>query len=174
PAPAGGGRSSSTDVMARLGALLRKRELERRPLDMNDAVREIVRLVRTDAGQRHVKLQLALARDLPTVDGDRVCLQQVLLNLIANGIEAMNERAWRERRLTVRTRRGADGAVEVTVVDRGRGIPLAVASRIFEPFFTTRADGTGLGLAIARSIVEAHGGTLEAHNWRAGGAAFRI
>jgi signal transduction histidine kinase len=125
--------------------------------------------MRTDLLSRHVVVRAELGQGLPVVRGDRTQLQQVLLNFIMNGCDAM-EGCERNRQLLVRTRRTEDGAVEVSVADRGRGIPPDELERIFEPFVTTKTFGLGLGLSICRSIVTAHGGRLWATNNPDGGA----
>ena len=150
-------------VIQRLRSLLRKEEAQRHPLDINEVVEESLRLMRSDLLNRQVAVSTDLAEALPAVSGDRNQLQQVLLNLVINGCDAMDGRE-ADRRLLVRTQTTAHGDVEVSVADRGAGIPLADLERIFEPFMTTKAKGMGLGLAICRSIVEAHGGRLWATN----------
>jgi PAS domain S-box-containing protein len=150
------------DVIQRLRSLLRKEEAERRPLAFNDVVVESLQLMRSDLLNRQVSVQTELAPRLPTVSGDRVQLQQVLLNYVINGCDAMDGQPT-DRLLLVRTQ-AANGGVEVAVTDRGTGIPPADIERIFEPFMTTKPRGMGLGLAICRSIVEAHGGRAWASN----------
>ena len=150
-------------VIQRLRSLLRKEESQRHPLDINEVVEESMRLMRSDLLSRQVVVSTDLADALPAVSGDRNQLQQVLLNFVINGCDAMDGREV-DRRLLVRTQTTVDGNVEVCVVDRGAGIPVANLERIFEPFVTTKATGMGLGLAICRSIVEAHGGRLWATN----------
>ncbi len=150
-------------VIQRLRSLLRKEEAQRHPLDINDVVEESLRLMRSDLLNRHVMVSTDLADALPAVSGDRNQLQQVLLNFVINGCDAMDGRE-ADRRLLVRTQATAHGSVEVSVADRGAGIPLADLERIFEPFVTTKSNGLGLGLSICRSIVEAHGGRLWATN----------
>ncbi len=156
-------------VIQRLRSMLRKEDAQRHPLDINDVVEESLRLMRSDLVNRNVVIGTDLADALPAVNGDRNQLQQVLLNLVINGCDAMDGRE-SDRRLLARTRTTADGRVEVSVTDRGAGIPAADLERIFEPFVTTKASGLGLGLAICRSIVEAHGGRLWATNNADGGA----
>jgi two-component system sensor kinase FixL len=121
-----------------------------------------------------VALKTDLAPGLPTVFGDRVSLQQLLLNLIVNGMDAMSDLTARERRLILRT--GCDGGelVEVAVVDAGHGISDELLPRLFQSFVTTREQGMGLGLSISRSIVEAHGGRIRAENNPGGGATVRF
>jgi len=121
-----------------------------------------------------VELETHLAAALPPVSGDDVQLQQVLLNLIANACQAMATDTGSARQLLVRTSAAAGGGVQVTVADRGRGIPPEDLTRIFEPFVTSRADGMGLGLAVCRTIIRAHGGTLWAANNPEGGASFHF
>ena len=150
-------------VIQRLRSLLRKEEAQRHPLDINDVVEESLRLMRSDLLNRQVVVSTDLAKGLPTVSGDWNQLQQVLLNFVINGCDAMDGREV-DRRLLVRTQTTAYGNVEVSVADRGAGIAVADLERIFEPFVSTKAHGMGLGLAICRSIVEAHGGLLWATN----------
>jgi two-component system sensor kinase FixL len=156
-------------VIQRLRSMLRKEEAHRNPLDINDVVEESLRLMRSDLLNRRVAVSADLDEALPTVSGDRNQLQQVLLNLVMNGCDAMEGREV-DCRLLVRTRTTAHGGVEVSVTDRGTGIPLADLERIFEPYMTTKAKGLGLGLAICRSIIGAHGGRLWATNNPDGGA----
>ena len=150
-------------VIQRLRSLLRKEDAQRHPLDINDVVEESLRLMRSDLLNRQVAVSTDLADALPAVSGDRNQLQQVLLNLVINGCDAMHDQNT-DRRLLVRTQTTAHGNVEVTVVDQGAGIASGDLERIFEPFVTTKAQGLGLGLAICRSIVEAQGGRLWASN----------
>ena len=150
-------------VIQRLRSMLRKEESQRHPLDVNELVEESTRLMRSDLVSRQVVVSTELAAALPPVSGDRNQLQQVLLNFVINGCDAMDGQDT-DRWLLVRTQATALGNVDVSVVDRGAGIPSADLERIFEPFMTTKATGMGLGLAICRSIVEAHGGRLWATN----------
>lgn len=161
-------------VISRLRALLKKGELEHAPLDLNDIVGEVAELVRNDLGLRHVSLTLHLAPDLPPVRGDRVQLQQVVLNIVLNGLEAMGEPSGRDHALVVRTARAGTAAVGVAIADEGKGIDPANVDRLFQPLYTTKPDGLGMGLAIARTIVDAHGGELRAFNNPDGGATFEF
>ena len=134
----------ASDVIERLRALSHKRPLELAPLDVNEVARDILRLVESDSHRRGVTLSAELAPRLPAVDADRVCLQQVLLNLVGNAMDAMDQVEARERQLVVRTRRLSD-AVEVTVSDTGGGIPADRLPKLFDAFFTTKREGIGLG-----------------------------
>jgi signal transduction histidine kinase len=131
-------------------------------------------LVRNDALIRNVSITLDLASDLPGVLGDRVQLQQVVLNLVLNGLDAMREPSAGDRTLVIRTSREGPDAVVVAVEDSGVGIDETLGDRIFQPLYTTKAGGLGMGLAIARTIVDSHGGRLEATNNVLGGATFRF
>jgi two-component system sensor kinase FixL len=156
-------------VIQRIRSLLRKESAQRNSLDVNDIVEETLRLMRSDLLNRHVEVRADLGEGLPAVSGDRNQLQQVLLNFMMNGCDAMDGRDG-DGRLLLRTRRTAEGNVEISVADCGAGIPLADLERIFEPFVTTKSHGMGLGLTICRSIVDAHGGRLWATNNSDGGA----
>jgi two-component system, LuxR family, sensor kinase FixL len=150
-------------VIQRLRSLLRKEDSQRHPLDINEVVEESMHLMRSDLLSRQVAVSTDLADALPAVNGDRNQLQQVLLNFVINGCDAMGGQQ-ADRRLVVRTHSTPHGSVEVSVADQGAGIPLPDLDRIFEPFVTTKSNGLGLGLSICRSIVEAHGGRLWATN----------
>lgn len=160
------------EIIRRLRAMLRKdpRTLER--LDLNEVIRESLRLLEQDLRNRQVKVVLVLSPDLPSVEADRVQIQQVILNLLINACDAMA--ASTRRQLTIRS--AHDGQhVRVSVLDEGTGIAESELSRIFEPFLTTKPSGLGLGLAICRTIVESHKGRLWAENLRAApGACFRF
>ena len=160
-------------VIERMRALMQRRALERRPLDLHLLAGEVVTLVRPDAEMRRVQLAVETATALPPVQGDRVQLQQVLLNLLLNAMEAVHENPPTTRLVTVRAR-AAGATVEVMVSDTGHGIAEDQLARIFEPFFTSKPNGLGMGLAISRNIIEAHGGRLWAENKPAGGATFHF
>ena len=163
----------AADVIRQLRLLLKKGELEYVSLDVNDVVTEVARLVRSDAAMRQVTMRLETAHGLPGVRGDRVQLQQVVLNLVLNALDAMHEPASNDRSLVIATRRDGPENIEVTVRDSGTGIGAKDAAHIFDPLFTTKGDGLGMGLPIARTIVEAHGGLLTGTNHE-GGATFRF
>jgi PAS domain S-box-containing protein len=152
------------EVIRRLRGLLKKEEGERKPVQLNKLVQQIVQLVRHDAAMRQSALEVDLDPALRPILGDPVQLQQVLLNLLLNGLDAMAGLAPWERRLLVRTRRRDTRTVEVAVSDRGAGIPADRLGKVFEPFFTTKPHGIGMGLAICRSIITAHGGGIAATN----------
>jgi two-component system sensor kinase FixL len=162
------------DVIRRLRVLLRKSDPEHASLDLNGVVGEVAGLVRSDAVLRNVAMSLELAPALPRVRGDRVQLQQVVLNLVLNGFEAMREPGAGERTLVIRTAREDAAAVRVEVQDSGVGVDEEDVDRMFQPLYTTKAEGLGMGLTIARTIVDAHGGRLGAANNAHGGATFHF
>lgn len=161
----------AADVIRRLGALFRRGEPSLAPLDLNEVVRDTLEIVRASLQTRHVAVQLALAPDLPLLDVDRVQLQQLLLNLLANAADAMDPLPPAERRLTVETALDA-GMIRLCVADRGPGVDADAMTKLFEPFWSTKAAGMGIGLAVCRSIAAAHGGTLDVANAPDGGAVF--
>ena len=158
-------------VIRRLRTMLKKGELEHVPLDVNDVVREVIDLVRNDTILRDIPVRLDLAVGLPTVRGDRPQLQQVVLNVVLNGLEATSASNGHARGLVIRTSTDGENVV-VAVEDSGPGIDMADLDRLFEPLYTTKPEGLGMGLSIARTIVGAHGGELRASNNLAGGATF--
>ena len=161
-------------VISGLRGLLKKGEPEFVRLDLNEIVGAVAWLMRSDTIMRNVSMSLDLASDLPNARGDRVQLQQVVLNLVLNGLEAMREPHAGTRTLVIRTARDAAGAVRVTVQDSGPGIAPKDLGHIFEPLYTTKREGLGMGLAIVHTIISAHGGTVGAENNRDGGASFRF
>jgi C4-dicarboxylate-specific signal transduction histidine kinase len=161
----------AAEVIRRLGALFKRGEPKFAALDANELVRDTIELTRTDLLARHVALALHLAPDLPQITGDRVQLQQLLLNLIVNAADAMEANPQAQRELTISTQAQA-GEVVVCVADRGPGIAEEAMDRLFEPFWSTKAAGMGIGLAVCRSIAAAHRGSLTAANAPAGGAVF--
>jgi C4-dicarboxylate-specific signal transduction histidine kinase len=128
-------------------------------LDINKVIQEVITLLRNELTRNRVSLRTDVASNLPPVSGDPVQLQQVLINLVVNAIEAMHLYTDRTRELRIRSAKNADGIL-VQVQDSGPGIKPELADGIFEPFFTTKAEGIGMGLAISRSIIESHGGQL--------------
>jgi C4-dicarboxylate-specific signal transduction histidine kinase len=161
-------------VIDRMRSLLKRHVLNTQLLDLNELVGDVAQLARPDAATRQVKLAVNVPADLPPVRGDRVHLQQVLLNLIVNGMDAMNGASPGNRRVTVSAREGAAKTVEVSVSDTGHGIATEKLAHVFDPFFTTKADGMGMGLPISRTIVESHGGRLWVENNNGSGAIFRF
>jgi C4-dicarboxylate-specific signal transduction histidine kinase len=163
----------AAEVIRRLGELFRRGELERKPVDVNELLRESLELARTDLSMRRVGLVTALEASLPPIQGGRVQLQQVFLNLIVNAADAMNDTKEEKRRLEVRAESvGPD--VRISVRDSGTGIAPDDLKRLFDPFWSTKPDGMGMGLAVCRSITEAHQGTLIALNNPEGGATFCV
>jgi two-component system sensor kinase FixL len=161
------------EVIRRLRAMLRKDRADHRRLDMNDVVLDVLRIIRSDLLNRNVDVVLDLSPNLPPIEGDRVQLQQVLLNLIMNGTDAMAEVS-AGREITLHTRAADAGDVQVSVTDAGRGIPEEDIERIFSPFVTTKASGIGLGLAVCVSIIHTHRGTIWATNNDARGATLHF
>ncbi|HEU5188162.1 MAG TPA: ATP-binding protein [Methylomirabilota bacterium] len=162
----------AVEVIRRLRGLLAKGTVEPAALDVNEIVAEVARLVSADAAVRDVSVRLDLAPDLPPVWGDRVQLQQVVLNLLLNALDAMADADRGGRRLLLETARGGPRSVRIAVRDSGTGLDAATLGQIFEAFYSTKSTGMGMGLTIARQIVEAHGGRLEAGNNAEGGATF--
>ncbi len=151
-------------IVRHMHAFMKKGELELHPIDPCDLVRDVVHLVHADLVLRQATITLDLEAPAPKVRGDRVQLQQVLLNFVLNGLEAMAETPPRERRLAVRAARRDARSVDIAVRDTGSGIPREHLDRVFDAFFTTKPGGLGMGLSIARTIVEAHGGRIWAVN----------
>jgi C4-dicarboxylate-specific signal transduction histidine kinase len=164
----------ASEVIDRIRALLRREEVAMIALDVGQVLGDVATLLRQDAAARHVALELNVPAGLPAVRGDRVQVQQVLLNLVLNGMDALEGLAERSRSVTVTARREGAQSVEISVADSGRGIPVDQLGRVFDPFFTTKTKGIGMGLSISRSIVETHGGRLWAENKPDGGATFRF
>ncbi|MFY0570202.1 sensor histidine kinase [Archangium lansingense] len=161
------------EVIHRMRALLKRGEPRQELHSLNDLVREVARLMANDMHLRGATLQLALAPSLPTVQGDGIQLQQVVLNLLINAMDAMADVPAGQRQLQVRTASPGPGLVELSVQDSGGGIEPSRLALIFEPFYSTKAHGLGMGLSISRSIVEAHGGRLQAESPPGQGALLR-
>jgi PAS domain S-box-containing protein len=162
------------EVIRRMRSLLLRNEFERHPLELNLLAEEVLRLINGDAVARSIEIVANLSPHLPIVRGDRVHLQQVLLNLILNAMEAVAQQPPERRRLTVKTSLRTDDAVEMEVSDSGCGIEPASFPHLFKPFFTTKETGFGMGLSIADKIVRAHEGRIWAENLPAGGAIFHV
>ncbi len=164
----------ASEVIRRVRALAKKTSLEKVPLNVNDVVRETIPLVQRELIGHQVSLRMELAPTLPTIMGDRVQLQQVMINLVMNGIEAMQSVTDRPRELLVRSGQVEIQQVRVSVTDCGVGISAESADRLFNAFYTTKSGGMGMGLSICRSIVEAHGGQLWATANIPHGATFQF
>ena len=147
------------EVIDRLRALLKRRSVELHPLAVEALVQDVLKVVRYDAGVRHVALDFIAVTGLPLALGDRVHLSQVLLNLIINGMDAVSELPVSSRRVVIEARH-VDGMIQVAVTDSGHGVAPEVVDNVFDPFYTTKAHGMGMGLPVSRTIVEAHGGKL--------------
>jgi two-component system sensor kinase FixL len=164
----------ASEIIRHIRFLTRKRAAQMGSLDINEIAAEVVRLMEAEAHRRNVSLHTEFAAAPIMIFGHRVRLQQVLMNLILNGMEAMASAPEAERRLLVRTAINGERRVEISVTDSGRGIPPELLPQLFDSFFTTKQDGMGLGLAIARSIIDAHRGRISAENNSDGGATFRF
>ncbi len=164
--------SRAGNVIRQLRGLIKKSVPKFEPFEPNAIVRDVLDLAHSDLVERNVAVRTSLALDLPAVHGDKVQLQQVLLNLIINACDAMTGVEPPARILTLSTGRAGESAVNISVSDRGVGIPVMLMSRVFEPFFTTKERGLGLGLSICRTIIAAHDGRLEARNNAEGGTTF--
>ncbi len=168
------GATRASEVITRIRSLINKAVPERAQVQLNGIVEETVALVNRQASRNQVSVVLELVPGLPAVLGDRIQLQQVILNLLLNGIESMTSVAGRPRRLVVRTKSQLASQVILSVEDSGVGVSEENMSRLFEPFFTTRSQGIGMGLAISRSIIEAHGGRLWAESILNQGSVFQF
>jgi PAS domain S-box-containing protein len=158
----------------RIRTLLQKREMEVHLLNLNEVASDVVRLVTGDALRRRIEIKTNLDPQLPLINGDRIHLQQVLLNLILNGMDAMMNSPEGLRHLTIQTFRTGSATIGLSVSDSGHGIPRDLLPRIFESFFTTKKEGMGLGLSIAKSIIEKHNGRIRVDSNPFSGSVFRI
>lgn len=150
----------ANEIIHRIREFIQKKESTKTSIDVNDAINDVADLLRSDAREYGIIVELALAPSLPPVHADTIQIQQVILNLAHNGVEAMAATKPKRRRLTIRTCESKNGMVEVAVHDWGEGINSENLDRIFDPFYTTKDTGIGMGLSISRSIIEAHGGRL--------------
>jgi signal transduction histidine kinase len=161
----------AVDIIDRLRSFYKKAPPQREPVDVDEIIGEMVLLMRSEANEYAISIRTELAAGLPQIAADRVQLQQVLMNLMLNGIEAMRETGGV---LTVKTGRVESGQVLISVSDTGVGLPVGRADEIFNAFVTTKPQGSGMGLAISRSIVESHGGRLWATSHDGQGATFHF
>ncbi|HVN20463.1 MAG TPA: ATP-binding protein, partial [Dongiaceae bacterium] len=161
-------------VIDRMRGLLKRQDLNKRAVDVGELVSGVADLVRSDAAARHIRLELAVPRHLPPVFGDLVHLQQVLLNVMINGMDALDGANQGDRRVRVTAALDGPKSIEIAVTDTGPGVPVDQLTHIFDPFVTTKPNGMGMGLAISRTIIEAHEGRLWAENRKEGGASFRF
>jgi len=164
----------ASEIIRRIRLLTRKRAMQMEGLEVNEVTTDVVRLMEAEALRRNVSLHTEFTAVPVMIFGDRVHLQQVLMNLILNGMEAMADTPEADRHLFVRVAPNGERRVEISVTDSGRGIPTGKLPRLFDSFFSTKEDGMGMGLAIARSIIDAHRGRISAENNSDGGATFRF
>jgi two-component system sensor histidine kinase DctS len=162
------------DVVRRIAQFVRKGELDPERFDLNQQIRDASALLEFATGKKGVFLEYDLAANLPPVVADRLLIEQVLLNLVRNAVEAMDDADPQRRRLVMRTFADDEENVGVALSDCGSGIAADHFDRLFEPYFTTKPSGTGMGLAICRSTIEAHGGRIWAENNPGGGATFQV
>ncbi|MFC7701743.1 ATP-binding protein [Bradyrhizobium sp. GCM10028915] len=163
----------ATEVIRRMRSLLKKAPFELKNFDLNEVVEETIRFFSALAVSRNFKMANVLTQNALPILGDRIQLQQVILNLVVNGIDAMKDTPDENRIITIRTSR-VENFAQLTVSDRGSGIPEDKLKEVFEPFFTSKPEGMGMGLSIARTIIEAHNGQISARNRDHGGATFQI
>jgi C4-dicarboxylate-specific signal transduction histidine kinase len=163
----------AAEIITRIRLLFKKGTPQRESLDVNEVIREIVGLLRSEVARYSISIRTELAADLPRVMGDRVQLQQVLMNLINNSIDAMKD-VDGTRELAIKSRRAENEQLMVSVSDTGEGLPPQQANQIFDAFFTTKVHGTGLGLSVSRSIVASHNGRLWAADNSPRGASFHL
>lgn len=163
----------ASDIINRMRSLFKKESLQREPVDVNEVIREMIVLLRSEATRYAISMRTELSEDLPQILGDRVQLQQVVMNLVINGIEATKD-VTEPRELAIKSQRAEDERLMVSVSDTGIGLPPQHRDQIFGAFFTTKRDGTGMGLRISRSIVESHGGSLWAADNSPRGASFHF
>jgi signal transduction histidine kinase len=161
----------AAEIIDRLRSLYKKSPPQRQSLEVNEIVQEMVVLLRGEANRYAVSIRIDLATDVPKITADRVQLQQVLMNIMLNGIEAMKDTGGA---LTVKSQLGQDGQVLIAISDTGIGLPVEKADEIFSAFFTTKPQGSGMGLAISRSIIESHRGCLWATPNDGRGATFHF
>ena len=163
----------ASEIIDRVRSLYRKGEPQRELINVNEIIREMIDLLRGETRPNSISIHTELADDLPYVSADRVQLQQVLMNLMLNAVDAMKESDGAGK-LTIKSRLNAGKQLLISVSDTGPGLPPGDAERIFDAFFTTKSQGTGMGLSISRSIIESHGGRLWAASASGRGATFQF
>ena len=161
----------AAEIISRIRLLFKKGTAERESVDLNEVIREMIMLLHGETTRYKISVEADLAQGLSTVWGDRVQLQQVMMNLIMNSIDAMKD-VEGNRALTIKSQRDDEGKILISVSDTGVGLPAEQRDQIFSAFFTTKSHGTGMGLSISRSIVESHGGRLWASGNAPRGASF--
>lgn len=164
----------AASVIERMRALLKRRELRFETLAIDELITQVASLLDAEIQSRHVTLQIDVPGELPKIVGDRVHLQQVILNLVLNSLDAMDGINAGQRQIVIRASQTMDEVVELTVIDRGTGFAAEQLQHLFEPFYTTKSEGTGIGLAISKTIVEMHGGEISAENNPDGGSTVRF
>jgi signal transduction histidine kinase len=169
-----GSARHASDVIARIRALSKKGALETAQLNINEIIDHVIPLIRREIDVHGVSLRLDLGSSLPPADGDRIQLQQVVMNLLMNGIQAMNPVTGNPRELRIRSREHGPDQILVAVEDSGTGIELENVDQVFKAFFTTKPDGMGMGLSICRSIIEQHGGRIWASRNSGPGSTFEF
>ena len=167
------GRRAS-DVIRGIRGMVKKGQVTRRSVDLNEVVMDTVHMASPDAVLRSCQVETSLDANLPPIDGDPIQLQQVLLNLVINAFDAMQDTPPSRRKVLIATQSNGDGTVRISVRDHGVGIAKEMRDRLFDPFFSTKTEGLGMGLAIVRSIIEAHGGTITSEDVDDGGARFEF
>src|SRR6516164_1826697 len=164
----------ANDVVRGIRGMIKKEQMARRSVDLNEVVIDALRIASADAVLRSCQLETSLDPNLPAIQADPVQLQQVLLNLAINAFDAMRETPASKRKVVIATQSNGDGTVRTSVRDYGIGVPEEMQDRLFDPFFSTKTEGLGMGLAIVRSIVESHGGKITAENADGGGTRFEF
>ena len=159
-------------MINRLRSLFKRRSLEIQPVDLRTVIEEVLSLAQVDAATRRVRFVFLAGPDLPEVAGDRIHLQQVVLNLVVNAMDAMEGCAHGDHRIEISLGQTDAGFVEVRIADNGPGIPVDLLGRLFEPFFTSKSEGLGVGLPVSKAIIEAHRGGIWAENRTEEGALF--